>query len=426
MNSLKTKIENFFDEILKEDEAHRILNQTFLTLSESKKYGIDSMVKSLYWTCIGDELVNGWESNDGESHLAVICVNNDDNQEHCFGEWLESAQGVIVLEPNRDNEDAITKSIAYLNSQGYEILQHNHSRDARLYSAVKFLQQEDYACINLKSEDNGWQHAKDIVQTLGGIVYRSIEAEIEDMKDCGYIVIKDGDKNSTSIIDVVNYLESHKYEVFHENHSIPEYLRNDGWYVIESDNFVSHATDIFKNMGFLVIDTNKPIDVNALNKVFEPKDFKIFPTTFIEPFINHLEDKDYIVFDIANYGSTEAIVEYLETRGYIAINSDNVNNFCIEHLTKENYFICQGDSNIESLVQLYHKEPNKFSNILQKSFKFRIDLPMYFDIDFEVKAFSLKEAHATMRLRLERACGFINNSQTYLQLNPDEIQLIAL
>ena len=381
--NIETKISNFFDEILKENEVDRVLNQTFLTLSEKVGVGLDAMIRSLHNQCILDEgFENGWNSADGKHHLAVICVKNDDNQEHCFGEWLESAQGVIVLEPNRDNEDAITKSIAYLHSQGYEILHHQHSRDARLYSAVKFLQQEDYACINLKSEDNGWQHAKDIVQTLGGIVYRSTEAEIEDLKDCGYIVIKDGDKNSTSITDVVSYLESHKYEVFHENHSIPEYLRNDGWYVIDSDNFVSHTTDIFKNMG-------------------------------------------YKVFDIGADGTTP-IVEYLETRGYTCIDSDNINNFCIEHLTQENYFICQGGSDIESLVKLYHEEPNKFSNILQKTYRFRIDSLHKFNISCEVKSFSYQNAHIEMRQRLDKACYTINNSQDLIHLNADLIQIISM
>ena len=332
--NIETKISNFFDEILKENEVDRVLNQTFLTLSEKVGVGLDAMIRSLHNQCILDEgFESGWESTDGKHHLAVICVKNDDNQEHCFGEWLEKSQGVIVLEPNRDNEDAITKSIAYLHSQGYEILHHQHSRDARLYSAVKFLQQEDYACINLKSEDNGWQHAKDIVQTLGGIVYRSTEAEIEDMKDCGYIVIKDGDKNSTSIIDVVNYLQSHNYE----------------------------------------------------------------------PFINHLE-----------------------ASGYISIHSDNVNNFCIEHLTKENYFVCDGNSDIESLVKLYKEEPNKFSNILQKTYRFRIDSLHEFNISCEVKSFSYQNAHIEMRQRLDKACHIINKSQDLIHLNADLIQIVSM
>ena len=384
MKSLATKIDNFFNEISNEHDVQSILNQVFLTLSESKKYGIDSVVESLYYQCIesetstnGTNLENGWESNDGKHHLAVICVKNDDTQEHCFGEWIENAQGVIVLDKNRDNLDAEEKAKHFLQGSGY-------------------------------------------------MVYATAESEIDDLRDCGYLIVKDGDESSNSIEDVVEYLETHDYEVFHKNDSIPEHLRNDGWYVTEAQHFEAWATDIFKNLGFIVIDTNKQIDVDAINKSLAPKNFKVFPSDSYQSMIEHFENNSYEVFDVGADGGLSIMAEYLEVRGYTCVDSDYINDFCIEHLTKEDYFVCQGGSDVESLVQLFHKEPEKFSKILMKSYKFKIDLPIKFDIDFEVKAFTLKEAHRTMRDRLENACLDVNNSQTYVHINADEIQIIPL
>jgi hypothetical protein len=368
--NIELKISNFFDELIRETNVDAVLNQTFLTLSEKVGVGLDAMIKSLHNQCILDEgFENGWNSADGKHHLAVICVNNDDSQEHCFGEWLESAQGVIVLEPNRDNQDAEEKAKHFLQGRGY-------------------------------------------------MVYASAESEIEDLRDCGYLVIKDGDKGSSSILDVVSYLQSKEYDVFAPDDSIAEFMRGDGWYVVWNEHFVSWATDIFKNM-------------------------------------------NYKVFDIGADG-TPPIIEYLEARGYISFHADNINKFCIEHLTQENYFICNGDSgieelvkafqedpkkandlciehlkeqnyfvcdgdsDIESLVKLYKEEPNKFSNILQKTYRFRIDSLHKFNISCEVKSFSYQNAHIEMRKRLDVACITINNSQDLIRLNADLIQIISM
>ena len=216
MKDLETTINHFFTQILTDDNASEVLNHTFRTLADRQGVGIDLMVNCLHYQCIDREAFNndvglehGWETADGKHHMAVIMVKNDDNQEHCFGEWLERAQGVIVLEPNRDNTDAIDKATAYLESQNYVVLDKDPQA---IVNYLEGLDGKEYVCINHKDSD-ALTNAVELVRSLNGMAWHSGEDELEDLREDFFVF----PKNNVSLDDqndMVNFLERYDWVSF--------------------------------------------------------------------------------------------------------------------------------------------------------------------------------------------------------------------
>ena len=131
MTSLETKIPHFFTELLATHEPVSVAHAVIIDLAHRRAIGLDAFIRAVHYICIENEgFEDGWTTSDNKSHMAVINVPNDGNIEHCFGKWLEKHHGVIVIEPERDNDDGVEKAKAYLKTQDIQTFPKEWTEDS--------------------------------------------------------------------------------------------------------------------------------------------------------------------------------------------------------------------------------------------------------------------------------------------------------
>lgn len=105
---------------------------------------------------------------------------------------------------------------------------------------------------NKKGNDTPQGHIFLIHDEGHGGLHESIVAEWAE-ENQGLICLEpDSDKTEEQEAKAVKFLSDRGYEVFDPNRSIAEFLRGDGWYVVDAPSFEPWATGILRDIGYTV------------------------------------------------------------------------------------------------------------------------------------------------------------------------------